>query len=212
MLVLHHLGISQSERIAWTLEELGLAYDVVRYERDPITRLAPAEYTALHAFGTAPVLDDDGRRLSESGAIIEYLIHVHGGGKLAVAPGATNYADYLYWLHFANASMMPAAMGDGTVKRLGGPADPISRVSGERLDRAYTMIEDRLNQVPYFAGDQMTAADIAMQFPLTTMRRFNPRDISPYPAIVAYLQRIGDRPAFQRAMARVEPDLAVLLN
>lgn len=212
MLVLHHLGMSQSERIAWLLEELGLAYDVVRYERDPSSRLAPAEYRALHSFGTAPVLDDGELRLSESGAIIEYVIHVHGGGKLAVVPGAKNYADYLYWWHFANASMMPAAMGDGTVKRLGGATDPISRVSAERLDRAYTMIEHRLNQVPYFAGDYVTAADIAMQFPLTTMRRFNPRDISPYSGIAAYLRRIGDRPAFQRAMARVEPNLPPLLD
>lgn len=211
MLVLHHLGISQSERIAWLLEELGLTYDVVRYERDPTTRLAPAEYRALHPFGTAPLLDDNDRRLAESGAIIEYLIHVHGGGKLAIAPSAHNYADYLYWCHFANASMMPAAMGDAMVKRLGGPTDSISQVSGDRLDRAYAMIEHRLNQVPYFAGDEVTAADIAMQFPLTTMRRFNPRNISSYPGIGSYLQRIGSRPAFQRAMARVEPDLPPLL-
>jgi glutathione S-transferase len=205
MLTVHHLGTSQSERIVWLLEELDLPYEVIRYERDPVTRLAPPEYRALHPFGTAPVLDDGPRRLAESGAIIEYLIHVHGEGRLAVAPHAPHYADYLFWWHFANASMMPAAMGDGLVKRQGGGADPISRLSSERLDRAYAMADDRLGKVPYFAGAELTAADIVMLFPLTTMRRFNPRDISGCTHIGSYLDRIGNRPAFQRAMSKAEP-------
>ncbi len=212
MLTLHHLGMSQSERIVWLLEELSLPYELVRYERDPVTRLAPPAYKALHPFGTAPVLDDGDLRLAESGAIIEYVIHVHGNERLAVAPGAPNYPDYLFWWHFANGSMMPAAMGDGTAKRFGGGNDPISRLSSERLDRAYAMVEDRLGRTPYFAGDELTAADIAMLFPLTTMRRFNPRDISGYANIEAYLHRIGERSAYRLAMARAEPETTPLLS
>lgn len=200
MLTLHHLGVSQSERILWLLEELGLPFDLISYQRDEATRLAPSDYKALHPFGAAPVLDDGGLRLAESGAIMEYLIHTHGGGRLAVAPGGAGYADYLYWWHFANASMMPAAMGDATARRLGG-ADPMSRLSSERLECAYAMIEERLGNALYFAGDAFTAADIMMVFPLTTMRRFSPRDISGFAGIAAYLERIGRRPAYQRAMA-----------
>lgn len=119
MLTIHHLGMSQSERIVWLLEELELPYELLRYQREPATKLAPAEYKALHSFGTAPVLDDGDLRLAESGAIIEHVIHTHGQGRLAVAPGTSGYADYLFWWHFANASMMPAAMIDGLVRRLG---------------------------------------------------------------------------------------------
>ena len=212
MLTIHHLGASQSERIIWLLEELGLPYELARYERDPETRLAPADYKALHPFGTAPVLDDGERRLAESGAIIEYVIHTHGGGRLAVAPGAPGYVDYLYWWHFANASMMPAASTDSLVKRLGDGDSPVIRSLRARLDKAYEMVEARLGAAPYFAGDALTAADIVMLFPLTTMRRFSPRDISGYVNIRAYLQRIGDRPAYQRAMAKGDPGMTPVLN
>jgi glutathione S-transferase len=212
MLTLHHLGISQSERIAWLLEELDLRYELVRYDRDPVTRLAPSTYKELHPFGTAPVLDDGALRLSESGAIIEYVLHIHGDGRLVVLPGAPNYAQYLFWWHFANASMMPAAMTVGLVKRLQGPIDPVTHALSARLDIAYAMVEGRLSEVPYFAGAHLTAADIVMLFPLTTMRRFSARDLSVYPNIRAYLHRIGDRPAYQRAMARAEPGAAPLLD
>lgn len=107
MLTVHHLGISQSERIVWLCEELSIPYQLVRYDRDPVTRLAPAEYKALHPFETAPVITDGTVVLSESGAIIEYIVARYGKGRLTVRPDAPNYADYLFWLHFANGSMMP---------------------------------------------------------------------------------------------------------
>ncbi|MGL3110047.1 glutathione S-transferase family protein [Bradyrhizobium sp. BR 1432] len=212
MLIVHHLGNSQSERVVWLLEELALPYRLVRYERDPATRLAPSAYKALHAFGTAPVLDDGDLRLTESGAIVEYVIHTHGAGRFSLRPGAPNYADFLFWWHFANGSMMPAAMTNGLVARLGGGDDPLARSLSARLDLAYDMVEARLKNVPYFAGEELTGADILMLFPLTTMRRFSPRDISGYPAIQAYLQRVGARPAYQRAMAKAEPNLAPMLS
>lgn len=212
MLTIHHLGVSQSERIVWLFEELALPYELVRYERDPATRLAPAEYRALHPFGTAPVLDDGELRLAESGAIIEYVIHTYGGGRLTVPPRTPNYAEYLFWWHFANASMMPAAMTNGLITRLGGGSDPITQSLRARLDKAYDMVEVRLGEATYFAGDELTAADIVMLFPLTTMRRFSGRDISGYSNIKAYLRRIGARPAYQRAMVKSDPGMTPVLG
>lgn len=212
MLTVHHLSLSQSERIVWLMEELELEYALERYERDPVTRLAPPQYKTLHAFGTAPVLEDGALLLAESGAIIEYVIHIHGHGRLMVAPGAPNYSDYLFWWHFANASMLPAAMTDAMARRLGSSTDPITQSLRARIDRAYAMVEARLGQAPYFAGDALTAADIVMLFPLTTMRSFSPRDISSHRNLIAYLHRIGDRPAYQRAMAKSDPGIAPLLD
>lgn len=212
MLIVHHLGISQSDRIVWLCEELGIPYELKRYERDPETRLAPPEYRALHPFGTAPVISDGGLTLGESAAIIEYIIRKHGGGRLAVGPDEANFGDYLFWFHFANGSMMPAAMVDFVVGALGLQDAGAAEALRQRLDRAYDHVEDRLGQAPYFAGDKFTAADIIMLFPLTTMRVFAPRDISPYPNICAYLKRIGERPAFRRAMDKADPGFAVPLS
>src|SRR5260221_7509662 len=104
MLTVHHLGRSQSERIVWLCEELGIDYELKRYERDPVTRLAPPEYKALHPIGTAPVISDGNLVLGESGAIIEYILAKHGGGRLARREGHPEFAKYLYWLHYANGS------------------------------------------------------------------------------------------------------------
>ena len=112
MLTVHHLRISQSERIVWLCEELSIPYQLVNYERDPLTRLAPANYKALHPFETAPVIVDGSVVLSESGAIIEYIIARYGQGRLSVRPEAPNYADYLFWFHFANGSMMPVQFAE----------------------------------------------------------------------------------------------------
>jgi glutathione S-transferase len=210
MLTVHHLGISQSERIVWLCEELAVPYQLVRYERDPVTRLAPPEYKALHPFATAPVIVDGKVVLAESGAIIEYIIARYGKGRLAVRPDAPNYADYLFWFHFANASMMPVQFA-GAIKP--SPDEtPRTRISRERCDRSWKIVEARLAEVPYFAGQEFTAADIIMLFPLTTMRAFVPRDISGYPNVLGYLQRIGDRPAYKQAMQKGDPQLTPLLT
>jgi glutathione S-transferase len=212
MLTVHHLVISQSDRIVWLCEELAIPYELVRYERDPVTRLAPANYKALHPFGTAPVITDGNLVLGESGAIIEYIIGTYGGGRLALRAGHADFANYLFWFHFANGSMMPSAMVDVIISMAGGGEDDITRTLRARGDRAFEMVEHRLGAVPYFAGNEFTAADIIMLFPLTTMRMLVPRDLSPYPNILAFLQRIGKRTAFQRAMKKADPDLAPLLT
>jgi glutathione S-transferase len=213
MLTVHHLGISQSDRIVWLCEELEIPYKLVRYERDPVTRMAPAGYKALHPFGTAPVITDGDLVLGESGAIIEYIIAKHGGGRLAVTSDRPEFADYLYWLHFANGSMMPSVSIDLIMTRLGVSLQTeAARALRVRGDLAYAMIEKRLGVVDYFAGNTFTAADIIMLFSLTTMRVFAPRDLSAFPNIRAYLKRIGARPAFQRAAKKGDPDLTPLLT
>ena len=207
MLVVHHLGISQSDRIVWLCEELGLEYELIRYERDPVTRLAPASYRALHPSGTAPVITDGDLVLAESGAIVEYIARRHGGGRLFVSPDQANFADFLYWFHFANGSMMPAAIIPLVAQMAGGGGD-VATAFSDRLDRNYAMLEERLGAVSWLAGNDFTAADIMIAFPLTTMRLFAPRDLAPYPNIIAYLARLAARPAFQRAMEKADPGLS----
>jgi glutathione S-transferase len=213
MITVHHLGVSQSERIVWLCEELELPYTLKRYERDPITRMAPAEYRALHPMGIAPVITDGSLVLGESGAIIDYLSHKYGGGRLVVGPHQPNYADFLYWFHFANGTMMPSEM-IGIIQSMLGIAEdsPNAATFKQRSVRAYAMVEQRLGESTYLAGDSFTAADIMMFFPLTTMRAFTPRDLGQFPNIRAYLRRIGERPAYQHAMAKGDPGMKPVLN
>jgi len=207
MLTVHHLGISQSDRIVWLCEELGLDYDLKLYTRDPVTRLAPPDYGALTPFGTAPVITDGDLVLGESAAILDYIVTTYGDGRLRLAPDHPNYAHYLFWFHFANGSLVPATMIDMVAHRLGPDAQAKTASLRARGDRAFEMVEARLGEAPYFAGDEFTAADILMLFPLTTGRIFAPRDLAPFPNLRAYLQRIGARPAYARAMAKADPDL-----
>ena len=212
MLTVHHLGISQSDRIVWLCEELAIPYELKRYDRDPVTRLAPAAYKAIHPSGTAPIITDGDLVLGESGAIIDYIIHTYGGGRLALTTGQPGFTDYLFWFHFANGSMMPSAMVDMVLAMTGAKESDLGRALGSRAPRAYDMVEHRLGEAPYFAGDHFTAADIMMLFPLTTMRVFAPRDLAPFPNTRAYLQRIGERPAFQAAMTKADPGFPPMLS
>ena len=210
MLTVHHLGVSQSERIVWLCEELGIPYELKLYARDPVSRLAPPEYRALHPIGTAPIITDGDVVLPESGAIIEYLIGKYGNGRLSVGADAPNFADYLFWLHFANATMMTRHM-----MLLGARPDdssPVAAWARERAKATWDLAEQRLGEAPYFAGDDFTAADIIMFFPLTTMRAFTPVSLEAYPNIRAYLQRIGARPPYQRAMAKGDPAMTPMLS
>jgi glutathione S-transferase len=213
MIIVHHLAISQSERIVWLCEELGLDYELIRYARDPETNGAPAAYKALHAFGTAPVIVDGDLVLGESGAIIDYLIARHGHGRYAVNPEAPNYPEYVYWYHFANSSLMPATMIDMVLQKVAPDRSPALKGSFlARADLAWDLIERRLNEAAYLAGPDLTAADIMTVFSLTRMRLFCPRAMAPYPAIRAYLRRIGARPSYQRAMGKAEPGVPPLLD
>jgi glutathione S-transferase len=213
MLTVHHLGVSQSERVVWLCEELEIPYELVVYDRDPVTRLAPPEYKALHPMGTAPVITDGDLVLSESGAIMEYIIARHGEGRLSVPPEDSDFPEYLFWMHFANGSVMPAEMIALIMGMLGLAEDhPLRGVLGTRGVNAFALIEKHLGEAPWFAGSNFSAADIIMVFPLTTMRAFVPMDLTPYPNIRAYLKRVGERPGYQRAMAKGDPGMAPMLE
>lgn len=211
MLIVHHLRRSQSERVVWAVEEIGLEYELKCYTR-AANGMAPPEYKALHPFGAAPVIQDGAIILAETSAIMEYLFHKLGKGRLTVGPDAKNYTDYLYWLHFANGSFLPAGMMAMAGPMAGMDQAAWDRTKSLRLDRAFEMVEKRLGEAPYFAGPEFTVADIMMVLPLTKSRMMNPRDLSGSPHTLAYLQRIGARPAFQRAMQKADPDLPLYLT
>ncbi len=213
MLTVHHLGKSQSERIIWLCEELGVPYELKIYDRDPVTRLAPPEYQALHPLGTAPIINDGDIVMAESAAIMEYIMARHGGESLAVAPTDPAYPDYVYWFHFANGTLQPSLGRSMSLSRLNLPPDDATLVwVNKRRDHILNLVEKRLGEAEYLAGSAFTAADIVTVFSLTTMRIFLPLDLSPYPNILAYLQRIGARPAYQRAMEKGDPGMEPLLK
>ena len=213
MLKIHHLGHSQSERIVWLCEELGLPYDLQHHTRDPVTRLSPPALKALHPLGAAPVIEDGDLLLAESGAIVDYIIEKHGGGRLKLGPAHPDFAAFVYWFHFSNGNLLPAMGRLMMVSRAGLPSDHPVLVSVQgRLDKVMALVEARLGEATYLAGDEFTAADIMSVFSFTTMRLFQPMDLAPYPNIRAYLQRIGERPAYRRAMAKGDPDLVPMLS
>lgn len=213
MLTVHHLRASQSERIVWLCEELGLDYELKCYDRDAKTRLAPPEYKELHPMGVAPVIRDGDLVLGESGAIVEYLITRYGGGGLTLAPGDADHPQYLFWLHWANGTLQPTMSRNMVLRRVELPADnPVQLAMRARLTQALTYLDTRLAQVPYLAGTRFTAADIMNVFSLTTMRLFYPLDLGPYARIRTYLQRIGERVAYRRAMGKGDPDMVPLLD
>ena len=207
-LTVHHLGRSQSERIVWLCEELGLDYEMKRYDREA-SGMAPPAYRGLHPMGMAPVITDGGVVLAETGAIVAYIAARHGAGRLTVAPEAAPYPDYLFWLHVANGTIMPTEMIAMILSMVapGAPRSPLH----ERGERAMALAEARLGAATWFAGDVFTLADIMMVFPFTTMRLFRPFDLTPFPNIRAYLERVGSRTAYRRTMAKAEPGFTPML-
>jgi glutathione S-transferase len=213
MLTVHHLGKSQSERIVWLCEELQIPYELKRYARDSVTMLAPPDYKALHPIGAAPVITDGDLVLAESGAVVEYIIAKYGNGRLALNSAHRDFAQFLYWYHFANGTLQ-AAMGRSMIlNRLKLVDDnPILLASKGRLDRAFNLVDARTREVEYLAGTEFTSADIMIGFSLTTMRYFMPYDLGRCPNIVRYLARIGARFAYRRAMEKGDPGMALLLT
>lgn len=178
MFTVYHLQKSQSERVVWLCEELGLEYDLKIFPRDPQTGMAPPFIKSLTPAGSAPVLidrpagSDKEIVIAESSAIVDYIIHVHGGGKLAFKPGEDEYADYLTWFHFSNATLQ-ASLGRAMMFSFIGDAvadSPMGPVLNARLAKHLKMVDDRLGVATYLAGDQLTAADIMTMCTLTTMR------------------------------------------
>ena len=213
MLTVHHLQKSQSERIAWLCEELEIPYELKRYAREKETLLAPADYKALHPMEAAPVVIDGNVTLAESGAIVQYISAKYGGGRLTLRAEDPDFAEFLYWFHFANGTLQ-ANMGRLTVLNRLQLRDnnPVLLATQARVDRAFYAIEVRMRSATYLAGREFTCADIMIGFSLTTMRYFQPYELTRFPNIIRYLARIGNRPAYRRAMEKGDPGLTLLLT
>jgi len=218
MIVVHHLNDSRSQRVLWLLEELGLPYEIVRYQRDPHTLLAPASLRTVHPLGKSPVVVEDGEVLAESGAIVEILADRHGGGRLAPAAGTPERARYLYWLHYAEGSAMPPLLLRLVFARVADAkmpffARPIARGIAATVRRTFIdpqiashldFMEGQLAQREWFAGDAFSAADIQMSFPLEAASVRAGLDAG-RPRLWAWLQRIHARPAYRHALERGGP-------
>lgn len=196
-LIVHHLNNSRSQRILWLLEEIGAPYDIRFYDRDPATNLAPPELLAVHPLGKSPVIEDDGRVIVESGAIVEYLCERHGGGHLVPARGTDDHVRHLEWLHFAEGSAMKPILLRIYTARLGEAAAVLEPRIVQQLDAHFAYMESRLGTNSHFIGDSLSAADIMLSFPaeIAIMQGMAPR----YPKLAAFVNACHDRPAWRRA-------------
>jgi glutathione S-transferase len=214
MIAVHDLNNSRSQRVLWLLEELGCDYEIKKYQRDPNTLLAPPELTKIHPLGKSPVITDGSRTVAESGAIIEYLIDRYGNGRLRPAADTDARLRYTYWLHYAEGSAMPPLLLKLVFMRLPkGPVPalirPIVRKIAARaqtsfidpqLQRHMAFWQDELAKSQWFAGDEFSAADIQMSFPVEAAVARS--GIDPGPKIRDFLARIHARPAYVRALEK----------
>lgn len=200
MIKVHHLNQSRSQRVLWLLEELGLDYEIVPYTRDPETRLAPPALKAVHPLGKSPVIEEDGRVVAESGAIIEYLIETHGGGMMMPKPGTDDYWRYKHFLHFAEGSAMLPLMLFLYTNRLGDAGKPLhERIFGE-IDNHFSYLNAELEGRDFLVGDGLTGADIQNGFVLENPYAMGL--LENYPNLKRYIEMIHARPAYSRAMER----------
>ena len=218
MITVHHLNNSRSQRVLWLLEELGLPYDIRKYQRDAQTLLAPPELMQVHPLGKSPVITDDGVTVAESGAIIEYLIERYGNGRLAPAIGTPERLRWRYWLHFAEGTAMsplllklifdriPQAPMPFFVKPIARSicAKVLERMVEPNLKRQLDFMEAELGRSEWFAGADFSAADIQMSFPVEASAQRAGLDAS-RPKLMAFLKRIHARPAYRRALERGGP-------
>ena len=215
MIIVHHLNNSRSQRVLWLLEELGLPYEIKPYQRDKKTMLAPPELRQVHPLGKSPVITDGGVTLAESGAIIEYLAERYGAGRLAPAAGSPEYLRYRYWLHFSEGSAQPPLLMKllfDRIKTAPMPffVRPIARKIADtalngyvlpNLERNLDYMEAELGKAEWFAGARFSAADIQLSFPLEAAR-LRAGLSETRPRLMAFLQKIHARPAYQRAIER----------
>ncbi|ERJ20162.1 putative glutathione S-transferase [Salinisphaera shabanensis T35B1] len=212
MITVHHLEDSRSQRVLWLLEELELPYEVKHYKRDPKTMLAPAELKKVHPLGKSPLITDDERTVAETGLIIDYIVETHGNGRLAPPRGSDQRLNYDYWLHYAEGSAMPPLLlhlvFDTVEKQAPFLIKPIAKAISANVKKQFIRpqlnlhmdyIEHSLRQHNWFVDDEFSAADIMMSFPLeAACARM---DLQPRcPNIAAFVKRIHERPAYQRAL------------
>lgn len=216
MITVHHLERSRSQRVLWLLEELGVPYELKEYERDPKTLRAPPALREVHPLGKSPVVTDGDRTIAESGAILEYLVDRYGDGKLRPPSGTPERVRYDYWLHYAEGSAMPPlllALVFGEVKKKAPwPVRPIAKAIANKvlgdfvrpqMKLHFDWIESQLATSTWFAGDELTAADMQMSYPIEA--HAGRGDGAERPNIRAWLDRVRARPAYQRALERGGP-------
>ncbi len=217
MIVVHHLENSRSQRVLWLLEELGLPYEVKHYKRDRQTMLAPPELRQVHPLGKSPVVTDGAITVAESGAIVEYLIDTHGGGRLRPPPGTAEARRFTYWLHFAEGSAMPPLLMTLVFDQIKAKAPllvkPIAKGIADQVGRTFLkpniesqlrFMEAELSSRPWFAGAEFSGADVQMSFPLEAAAARGGLDAR-YPKLQDWLERIHGRPAYQRALQKGGP-------
>jgi glutathione S-transferase len=217
MITVHHLENSRSQRVLWLLEELGMSYEVKRYERDKTTSLAPPELKAIHPLGKSPVITDDGLVIAETGAIIDYIVGKYAGGRLVPPAGSPERLRYTYWMHMAEGTAMPLLVMTLIFNRVetGAPwlIRPIAKAISSQVRSAYIgpnlkasldYMEAELGKSTWFAGEELTAADVMMSFPVEAAAvRANLR--TEYPRLAGFLDRIHGRPAYKAALERGGP-------
>ena len=218
MITVHHLNNSRSQRVLWLLEELGVEYEIKRYQRDAKTMLAPPELRLVHPLGKSPVITDDGVTIAESGAIVEYLVERYGKGRLIPAPGTPEKLRYTYWLHFAEGSaMLPLVMKliFGRLETAPMPffIKPVAKGIASKVKAGFIepnikaqldYMEAELNKTLWFTGDAFTAADIQMSFPVEASAARGGLDRS-RPKLMGFLDRIHAMPAYKRAIEKGGP-------
>jgi len=214
MLTVHHLNNSRSRRVLWLLEELAVPYEIVTYERDPKTSLAPPELAKIHPLGKSPVVTDGGDTIAESAVILEYIVDKYGGGRLVPPKGTPEYLKYRYFMHYAEGSLMPyllLKLITGRIRKAPALVRPIAKAIAAKIDggfvgpnlaRHIAFIASELASRPYVAGDELTVADIQMSFPMEALAARVPDA----PAVIhQFVERIHARPAFKKALERGGP-------
>lgn len=202
MIIVHHLNNSRSQRVLWLLEELGIKYDIKFYERDPKTMLAPASLRQVHPLGKSPVITDAEVTVAESGAIIEYIVERYGNGQLIPKSGTPERLRYTYWLHYAEGSAMPPLVMNLIFSRFGaGDSGANDAFIAPQIKLHFDYIEAELGKSTWFVGEEFTAADIQMSFPLELVA-MQAELISNRPKIQEFIERIHARPAYKRALER----------
>ena len=200
MIKVHHLNESRSQRILWLLEELGEPYEIVFYQRNAQTRLAPPELEAIHPLGKSPVVEDGSVKLAESGAIVEYLAAKYGDGQFAKMENAPDWPAYIEWLHYAEGSAMLPLMLNMYTARLGEAATPLHPRIESEIRTHIGYVDGALAGRQFFIGDSLTGADIQMSFVAEVLRAFG--KLKDYPNLEAWIDRMHARPAWKAALAK----------
>ena len=218
MLTVHHLNNSRSQRVLWLLEELGVPYEIKHYQRDTKSMLAPSALKKIHPLGKSPVISDGDRVVAESGAIIEYLVERYGNGRLVPPPGTPARERYRYWMHYAEGSAMPPLVMKLVFLRMKTApmpflVKPVARTIADQVLKGFVepqiklhvgYMEGELAHSPWFAGDEFTAADIQMSFPVEAAAARGGLGLD-HPRLQAFLERIHGRPTYQKALEKGGP-------